>query len=99
MLIQSSISFHTIVADGHCVKAIQAAFAEAKATKGKPTALILKTFKGSGIEGIEDKENWHGKPIGDKAESAIKGMKPSKCFLTQKKFIICVTYHDFIAFK
>lgn len=57
------------------MKALRAAFAEARATKGKPTAIVMKTFKGKGIEGIEDMENWHGKPIGDKAEAAIRGEK------------------------
>lgn len=66
-------SFHTLVVDGHCVKSIQAAFAEARSTHGKPTAILLKSFKGRGIPGIEDMDNWHGKPLGDKADAAIKG--------------------------
>lgn len=70
-----AFGFHTIVVDGHCVKALQAAFAEARATKGKPTAIVMKTYKGSGIPGIEDQENWHGKPLGDKAEAAIKAIE------------------------
>lgn len=47
------------------------AFTEAEATKGKPTAIIAKTFKGHGLIGIEDMENWHGKPLGDKAGNII----------------------------
>ncbi|XP_003745031.1 transketolase [Galendromus occidentalis] len=70
-----AFGFHSIVVDGHCVKALKAAFAEARATKGKPTALILKTFKGRGIPGIEDQENWHGKPLGDKAAAAIQAIE------------------------
>lgn len=38
--------FNSLVVDGHDVKAIQAALKNAKETKGKPTALILKTLKG-----------------------------------------------------
>jgi transketolase len=41
-------------------------------TKGKPTAIIAKTFKGKNFPNIEDLENWHGKPLGDKADSTIK---------------------------
>lgn len=41
-------------------------------TKGKPTAIIAKTFKGKGFPNIEDLENWHGKPLGDKADATIK---------------------------
>ncbi|GFR03580.1 transketolase [Trichonephila clavata] len=33
---------------------------------------IFKSFKGKGLAGIEDQENWHGKPLAAKAESAIK---------------------------
>lgn len=67
-------SFHTIVLDGHSVKELRAAFAEARTVKDKPTAIVMKTLKGKGIEGIEDMENWHGKPLGDKAEAAIRGL-------------------------
>ena len=42
---------------------IIAALETARNTKGKPTAIIAKTFKGRGIEEIEDKDNWHGKPV------------------------------------
>merc|ERR1712226_1437480 len=31
----------------------------------KPTVLVCKTFKGRGFEGVEDKLNWHGKPLSD----------------------------------
>lgn len=41
-------------------------------THGKPTAIVAKTFKGKGIVGVEDQENWHGKPLGDKADKAIE---------------------------
>jgi transketolase len=41
-------------------------------TKGKPTAIIAKTFKGKNFPNIEDLENWHGKPLGDKADSTIQ---------------------------
>ncbi len=44
---------HSIVVDGHDVEEITKALNEAKATKGKPTALILKTYKGKGDRGGE----------------------------------------------
>ena len=49
--------------DGHDIAALQAAFATAKETKGKPTAIIAKTLKGKGIEGVEDLDNWHGECV------------------------------------
>ncbi len=45
---------HSIIVDGHDVQAITKALNEAKATKGKPTALILKTYKGKGERGWEE---------------------------------------------
>ena len=38
--------FHAMVVDGHDVEALLAAFDEAAATKGKPSILLCKTFKG-----------------------------------------------------
>ena len=41
-----SFGFNALVVDGHDVDAVAAALKNAEETKGKPTALILKTFKG-----------------------------------------------------
>lgn len=41
-------------------------------SEGKPTAIIARTFKGRGFEGIEDRDNWHGKPLGDKADAVLQ---------------------------
>lgn len=65
-----AFGWHAIVVDGHSVEELCKAFS---GVKNKPTAIIAKTFKGKGIPGIEDKENWHGKPLSkDLAEQAIK---------------------------
>ncbi len=48
------------VIDGHDYDAIRAAIANAKATKGKPTAVVMKTVKGKGVSFMEDKASWHG---------------------------------------
>ncbi|VDM38775.1 unnamed protein product [Toxocara canis] len=58
-----AFGFSAIVVDGNDVSQLLKAFHNARETKGKPTAIIAKTFKGKGIENIEDKENWHGKPV------------------------------------
>ena len=52
---------HVIKIDGHDFDAIQAAFAEAKTVKGKPTVILAKTVKGKGISFMEDNAGWHGK--------------------------------------
>lgn len=58
-----AFGWNTYVADGHDVEELCKALWQAKQMKGKPTAIVAKTFKGKGLRGIEDQENWHGKPI------------------------------------
>lgn len=70
-----AFGFETIVVDGHDVAALVEAFAKASATKGRPTAILAKTYKGKGFPDIEDKDNWHGKPLGDKADYVIKHLE------------------------
>lgn len=67
-----AFGFNAIVVDGHDVEELVKAFHEAAATKDRPTALIAKTFKGKFFPNIEDLDNWHGKPLGDRADSVIK---------------------------
>ena len=55
-----AFGFHVISIDGHDFNAIEAAFAEARTVKGKPTAIIAKTVKGKGVSFMENKVNWHG---------------------------------------
>ena len=38
---------------------------EAKATKGMPTAIIMKTVKGKGVSFMENQVGWHGKAPND----------------------------------
>ena len=46
--------------DAHDFDAIEAAFAEAKTVKGKPTVIIAKSIKGKGVSYMENKCEWHG---------------------------------------
>ncbi|HEX3621063.1 MAG TPA: transketolase [Acidimicrobiales bacterium] len=66
-----AFGWHAIELDGHDVEAIDAAFAEAVATTGKPTVLIAKTKKGKGVPWVEDQLNAHGKAV-DRWEEAIE---------------------------
>lgn len=70
-----SFGFHSIVVNGHDVNELANAFDEAARTKDKPTAILAQTFKGKGFVDIEDKVNWHGKPLGDKAEEVIANIQ------------------------
>ena len=55
-----AFNFHVINIDGHDFDAIDAAFKEARATKGQPTAIIAKTVKGKGVSFMENQASWHG---------------------------------------
>jgi len=55
-----SFGWHTLDVDGHSIPALQAAFAEAAATKGKPTAIIAHTIKGKGVSFMENNPKFHG---------------------------------------
>lgn len=70
-----AFGWNAIVVNGHDVAAIQAALAKARETKNKPTALLAETLKGAGIPGIEDKENWHGKALGDQTDAALAAIR------------------------
>src|SRR5271170_5458172 len=56
-----SQGFATEVVDGHDVSAVLAALDRAKATKGRPQAIIARTIKGHGVDFAAGKEHWHGK--------------------------------------
>ena len=61
-----AFNFHVVsVADGNDFDQLRAAFAEARATKGAPTAIICKTVKGKGVSFMEDQVGWHGKAPND----------------------------------
>jgi transketolase len=62
-----AFGWHTIAIDGHDVQAIDAAYTEAAATKGRPTVIVAKTIKGKGVKAVENKEGWHGKALDDPA--------------------------------
>lgn len=55
-----AFGFHVISIDAHDFGAIEAAFAEARTVKGKPTAIIAKSIKGKGVSFMENEVEWHG---------------------------------------
>ena len=60
-----AFNFHVINVDAHDFDAIRAAFTEAKATKGQPTAIIAHSIKGKGVSFMENNAGWHGKAPND----------------------------------
>ena len=57
----ASFGWHVISVPGNDIPALQAAFNEARATKGKPTVIIANTTKGCGSPVMENKAAWHHK--------------------------------------
>ena len=71
-----AFGFHTVAINGHDFDEIEAAFAAAKATSGKPTAIVMKTTKGKNVSFMENKAGWHGKAPNDaEREQAIGELK------------------------
>ena len=60
-----AFNFHVINIDGNDFDQIEAAFKEARKTKGMPTAIIAKTIKGKGVSFMEDQAGLHGKAPND----------------------------------
>lgn len=70
-----AFGWRTEVIDGHDMEEILEVLAFVGADD-KPLAIIAKTEKGHGIEGIANKDNWHGKPLPkDEAERAIAALQ------------------------
>ena len=71
-----AFGFHVISIDGHDFEQIEAAFNEAKTVKGKPTAIIAKTVKGTGVSFMENQVGWHGSaPNDEQYEKAVAEIK------------------------
>ena len=80
-----AFNFHVINVDGHDFDALKAAFDEAKATKGQPTAIIAKTLKGKGVSFMEGQASWHGTaPNDEQYEQAMEELKKAGESLCQK---------------
>ena len=73
------------VDDGNDMAKLRAAFEQAKAVKGKPTAIILKTVKGKGVSYMENAVGWHGKaPNDEEYKIAMEELEKAGEALCQK---------------
>jgi transketolase len=70
-----AFGWHAIEIDGHDVEAIDAAYREAAATTGRPTAVVARTVKGKGYSKIENQNGWHGKAIAEEAVAELGGVR------------------------
>lgn len=68
-----AFGWHVLDIDGHSIPALQQAFAEAAATKGKPTCIIANTIKGKGVSFMENNPKFHGvAPTEDERQRALQ---------------------------
>ena len=81
-----AFQFHVVnVGDGNDFDQLRAAFAEARNTKGQPTAIIMKTVKGKGVSFMENQAGWHGKAPDDaQYEQAMKELEEAGAALCQE---------------
>jgi transketolase len=68
-----AFGWHVLEIDGHDMRQILAAFAEARHTRGQPTAIIARTVKGKGVSFMENEVDWHGvAPKGEQIAQALE---------------------------
>ena len=59
-----AFGWYALTIDGHDYVEITDAFERCRKDGGdRPRAIIAKTLKGKGVSLLEDKDNWHGKPV------------------------------------
>ena len=61
----AAFGLHVVEIDGHDFCQMERAFAEARSTKGVPTAIVMKTTKGKDVSYMENQADWHGKAPND----------------------------------
>jgi transketolase len=70
--------FNVILANAHDFESIEAAFAAARACKGKPSVIIANSVKGKGVSFMEDQASWHGSaPNDEQYAQAVAEIKAS----------------------
>jgi transketolase len=71
-----AFGWNTLEIDGHDIPAIQEAFRNAEATKGKPTCLVAHTVKGKGVSFMENNPKFHGAaPTADEMKLALQELQ------------------------
>lgn len=68
----AAFNWNVKVIDAHDLDAIDEAVQSAKATKGRPTVIVMKSIKGKGVSFMENNVGWHGKgPNDDEYQKAM----------------------------
>ena len=80
-----AFNWHVIEVDGHNIREIIDAANEAKAIIEKPTVIICHTIPGKGVDFMENKYEWHGKPPNeDEARIALKELRTLSLQITSE---------------
>ena len=71
-----AFGYEVVEINGNDFDELEAAFNKARDTKGKPTAIVMKTVKGKGVSFMENKASWHGTaPNDEQYEIAMNELK------------------------
>lgn len=71
-----AFNWHVLEVDGHNIQAVINAYREAEAVYEKPTVIIAHTIPGKGVDFMEGKFEWHGKPPKvDEAKIALQELR------------------------
>ena len=71
-----AFGFEVVEVDGHDYDQLEAVFAKARQTKGKPFGIVMKTIKGKDVSYMENQAGWHGKaPNDEEYEIAMNELK------------------------
>ena len=73
-----AFNWNVIKVDGHDYDALLKAFDDAKACKGKPSVVLMKTTKGKGVSFMENQAGWHGKAPNDEQYEQAKAELEAK---------------------
>lgn len=72
----AAFGWRVLVIDGNDMRQVVPALRRARRAGGAPTAIVARTLKGKGIEGVEDAPGWHGKALPkDHAERAVAALE------------------------
>lgn len=67
-----AFGWNVLTADAHNIEELSEAIETAKKTKGKPTAIVMKSIKGKNVSFMENNAAWHGAaPNKEQYEQAI----------------------------
>ena len=72
----AAFGWNVISVNGNDVDALQQAFADAAAFKGKPTVIVAHTTKGCGVSFMENQAGWHHRvPTAEEYEKGMAELK------------------------